>query len=381
MASIIVLGAGMVGSVIATDLSDDAQLEVAVVDANEANLQSARDRSSGRVKTFQADLSDASAVARSVEPFDLVCIAVPGRMGFDTLRAAIDAGRNCCDISFFPEDARQLDALAKLRGVTAVVDCGVAPGMSHILAAHSAAQLDQCTSIEILVGGLPRCPQWPFNYKAAFSPADVIEEYVRPAWQKRGGCIIERPALSDVRSIEFANVGVLEAFYTDGLRSLLHTLDVPEMSEQTLRYPGHAELMRIFRETGLFNQEPIQVGSTTVQPRDVTAALLFPQWKYAPGEADLTVMRVVAQGKRRGRHAQIVWDLLDGYDPASDMSSMSRTTAFPCCIVARMILGGAIHQPGIVFPERIGQTPGVLEHLLAEHKRRGVIYRRSEPPT
>jgi lysine 6-dehydrogenase len=368
MAHAVVLGAGMVGSVVALDLADDPEFDVTLADVDAAALAAARSRSGGRLTTAQADLSQPGTVKGVVAAADIVIGALPGFMGRGALRAVIEAGRNCCDISFMPQDPRELDAIACDRGVTAVVDCGVAPGLSHILAGAAAARLDPCERITIYVGGLPRDPQPPFNYKAAFSPADVIELYVRPARLVEHGRVVTRAALGGIESFDFPGVGTLEAFETDGLRSLIETLGVPNMVEKTLRYPGTAELMRAFREAGLFDEAPITVGDVTVRPLDLTSALLFRKWKYDPGEEDLTILRVEAEGGG----GTLRWDLLDVFDRATGTTSMGRTTAFPCAIVARLIVEGRVAEPGVILPETIGMRPDLLDHVLGELAARGV---------
>src|SRR5487761_804719 len=226
--SICVLGAGMVGGVIAQDLA--RQHDVTSVDVSDTVL--ARLAKQG-INTRRLDIGDAQALAACVQPFALVVCAVPGFMGYRTLKTLLEAGKQVADISFFPEDALELDALAKLRGVTALVDMGVAPGMDNLILGHHDAQM-QVSRFECLVGGLPQHPKPPF------SPIDVIEKYTRPARLQRGGRVLTLPALTEREMLEFEGVGTLEAFNTDGLRSLLKTMaHIPEMVEKTLRYPGH----------------------------------------------------------------------------------------------------------------------------------------------
>ncbi len=370
----IVLGAGMIGSVIAADLADDAQFEVTIADVRADALRVAQARAKARIKTVQADLADPKTITKTVADFDIVLGALASSIGFQTLRAVIEAGKNFCDICFMGEDALELDELAKQRGVIAVVDCGVAPGMSNLLAGYGATLLDKCESIEIYVGGLPRDPRPPFFYKAAFSPHDVIEEYTRPARLVEDGKIVIREALSEVESIDLPGVGNLEAFNTDGLRSLIHTMDVPSMIEKTLRYPGHVQIMQTFRDAGFFSREAVTIGDTKVRPLDVTSALLFPKWMYAEAEEDLTVMRIVVEGRKNGIACRHIWDLLDHYDRQTNTSSMSRTTAFPCAIVARLIARGQIVQTGVSPPELLGRRPDLVTSVLGELARRGVKF-------
>lgn len=375
---VIVLGAGMVGSVMAADLAADPDLVVSIADVRDENLAKAAARSP-KVKPIKADLADPAAVTKLIAPFDMVCGALASKLGFRTLRAVIEAGKSYCDISFFAEDAMDLDGLARERGVTAVVDCGVAPGMSNMTAGYATAYFDRCDKIAIYVGGLPRERRWPFEYKAGFAPSDVIEEYVRPSRIVEHGKMVVREALTEPELLDFQGVGTLEAFNTDGLRSLATTLNVPHMVEKTMRYPGHIELMRVLRHIGLFSEEPVEIRDadgrpTRVRPRDLLSTLMFPQWTYVPGEEDMTIMRIIAEGEKAGKRERLTWDLSDVFDIASGATSMSRTTAFPCTIMARKVLKGEFRRPGVNPPEFVGREPGMLDAVLAELRARGVKY-------
>lgn len=377
MTDVIVLGGGLVGSVIAADLAREDDFTVTIADRDHQALHAAQQRTSQSIQCMQRDLSNANDLEQLVAPFDLVIGALPGAFGYQTLQAVLNAGKPFCDISFMPQDAAPLNQAARDAGVPAIIDIGVAPGMSNILAARAVRELDQCESLTIYVGGLPKDPHWPFQYKAGFSPIDVIEEYTRPARFIKDGQIITREALSDCELINLPRIGQLEAFNTDGLRSLMHNLDVPNMTEKTLRYPGHAELMHVFRETGLFSYDPIKVAGSTVRPIDVTTQLLFPKWTYNPGEADLTVMRIIASGRKDNQSCSITWDLYDEHDPQTDTLSMARTTAFPCAIIARMLARGAISATGVLTPEQLADDESLVTALLNELEQRGVHYERS----
>jgi saccharopine dehydrogenase-like NADP-dependent oxidoreductase len=202
-----------------------------------------------------------------------------------------------------------------------------------------------------------------------------LEEYTRPSRVVEHGQVVIKEALSEPELMDFPVVGTLEAFNTDGLRSLAYNLQVPFMKEKTLRYPGHIELMRVFRHTGLFSKEPISVGGATVRPLDVTAALLFPKWTFDEGEADITVMRVLAEGTRAGQRTRLVWDLFDRYDPASGLRSMSRTTGFAATSMLALMARGMVPEHGVFTPEVLGRRPGLAEAFLAEYQARGIQVR------
>ena len=371
MKHVVVLGAGRVGGAIARDLAPD--FKVTVTDKFPDAL--GRMRSFG-LATREADLAAAAGVKAAVADADIVVGAVPGFMGFATAQAVLEAGKTLVDLSFFDEDCFLLDGLAKAQNLTAIVDCGVAPGCGNIILGDTARQLDTVTRFECLVGGLPVDRRWPFEYKAGFSPIDVIEEYTRPARYVRGGRLVTLPALSEPEILDFVGIGPLESFNTDGLRSVLHTFPgVPDMKEKTLRYPGHIELMRVFREVGFFSKQPIPVNGQSVVPLDVTSALLFPQWTYREDEADLTIMRITVEGRRGGQPVKRVMELLDYYDPATMTTSMARTTGYTCTAVVRLVAEGRFTRKGICPPEYIGQQAGAWDFIRARLAERKVIYR------
>lgn len=367
---VLVLGGGLVGGVMARDIAADAGLAVTVVDLDETALSRLKARAPVEIR--RADLADPAAVRDLCAAHDLILGAAPGFLGFQCLRAAIESGRPVVDISFMPEDALELDGLARAKGVTAVVDCGVAPGMSNFLVGHVESELDETEEVLILVGGLPVVRRWPYEYVAVFSPIDVLEEYTRPARFVENGVVVVREALSDPELVDLPGVGTVEAFNTDGLRSLAYTLKVPQMKEKTLRYPGHIELMRVLRHAGYFSKDPVAVGGVTVRPLDVTSQLLFPKWTFEEEEADLTVMRVLAEGTRDGRRVRHTWDLFDRYDPVTKLRSMPRTTGYAATSMAVLLLRGAYREPGVHPPELLSRVPGLVDAFLAEYARRGL---------
>jgi len=368
--SIVVLGCGLVGSAIVKDLALVEGHRVTAVDISSVNLGTLPVHD--RISTVQADVTRDGEVARLVRDADLVVCAVPGFMGFETLRRIIEAGKPVVDISFFPEDAMELDDLARANGVTAVVDCGVAPGLCNIQAGWAQEQMDQVHSYLCYVGGLPTVRVKPFEYRAVFSPIDVIEEYTRPARYVEHGQLVVRPALTDIQPVDLPGVGTLEAFNTDGLRSLIHTLDAPFKKEKTLRYPGHAALMRTFRDTGLFSEEPISTAGGDVRPIDLTSRLLFDAWKMGADDRDVTVMRVVMEGVENDRNVRYTFDLLDHFDEETGIHSMARTTGYTCTIVSALVMEGSFNRPGINPPEFLGATVGVYESVLEGYEKRGI---------
>jgi saccharopine dehydrogenase-like NADP-dependent oxidoreductase len=386
--NVVILGAGRVGSAMAIDLAKDKRFHVLVADRDERSLEALR--TGYGIPGERMDVSLETAVRRAVAKADFVISAVPGFLGFQTLKAILECGKNVVDIAFFPEDPFALDELARAKKVTAIVDCGVAPGMSNLLVGHVAAGLQRTDRVRIYVGGLPSVRQWPYEYKAGFSPIDVVEEYTRPARFVRGGKVEVCPALSELELIDFPDLGTLEAFITDGLRTLARTIDAPDMIEKTMRYPGHAERMRMLRETGFFSDTPIDIDGVSVRPIDVATRLLFPMWQMGEGDEDITIMRIVVEGlgpkglgpNGRGAEGNVrtTYDLVDRYDRATGTTAMARTTGYTATTAVRMLAAGLWTEPGVIAPERLGQNAACTEFILAGLRERNVICSESTQP-
>ena len=368
---IIVLGAGLVGNVIALDLAENPNNRVTVADLDQKNLSELSNKAD--IQTIFADLSNKQMIIDTIKDYDLIIGALPGFMGYETLKTVIESGKDVVDISFFEEDPYSLDELAKEKGVTAVVDCGVAPGLSNLILGHVYSILDTTTSFLCYVGGLPQAREWPFEYKAPFSPIDVIEEYTRLARYVEENEIIVKPALSDAELLEIPDVGTLEAFNTDGLRTLLRTMNIPNMKEKTMRYPGHIDLIRVFRDTGFFDKEPVKIKGQSIIPLELASKLLFKSWKMEEGDKDLTIMKIIIEGIKTNQNIRYTYNMLDHYDEKKGITSMARTTGYTCTAVANLIGSRIFTQKGIIAPEIIGQNSEAFEMIIDYLEERKVI--------
>jgi saccharopine dehydrogenase-like NADP-dependent oxidoreductase len=367
MKKVIVLGGGMVGSAIAAELCEE--FEVTIADKNAKRLKYLKILYP--VKTVVWDFAEDLSINDLVKNFNLVICAVPGHIGFETLRAIISVGKDVVDISFFDRDPFELDELAKVMNVTAVVDCGVSPGLSNIILGFHNEWME-VENYKCYVGGLPFKRSWPFQYKAFFSPIDVIQEYLRPARFVTNGKVVTKEALSDPELIEFDEVGTLEAFNTDGLRTLIKTMKIPNMIEKTLRYPGHIELMKVFRETGFFSDEEIEVSDKKLRPIDLTAKLLFKQWKPKTDEDEFTILKLIINGKEGDNNKEYVYEIFDRFDMETNTSSMARTTGYTCTTIARLMLDGNLNNKGILPPEHIGAIQGYHDKILSMLKQKNI---------
>ncbi len=369
---IIVLGAGLVGAPMVFDLAKNNEFDVTVADYSKTALS--KFAKHDFIKTIQHDVTNKDELKSTLADFDFILSAVPGFLGYETLKTIIETKKNVVDISFFPEDPFSLKELALENNVTAIIDCGVAPGMSNILVGYLSSQLDKTNNVEIYVGGLPEVRELPYEYKAVFSPIDVIEEYTRPARYIENGKMVIKPALTDAELMNFPSIGTLESFNSDGLRTIAETIDAPNMKEKTLRYPGHIEKMKLLRETGFFNKEEIEVNGKMVSPLDLTTKLLFPKWKLEEGEVDITVMKIIVDGIKDGAEINSSYYLFDKYDDDTKVHSMARTTGYTATMAIRMLAKGLFNKKGIIPPEFIGKDEASVKFILSGLEDRGIVY-------
>ena len=370
------IGAGLVGSIIADDMS--RFFDVTLADLSQSALLAAT-VGNPEIKTAICSCIDEAALSEIIKDADIVTAGVPGKFGKKMMETVIRSGKNMSDISFMPEDFEELDGLAKEYGVTVVPDMGVAPGMSNFLVGRGAALLDEVENAVIYVGGIPHKPVPPFNYQITWSAADVIEEYTRPARYVRDYKPTVCEAMGKLYKKEFPKAGSLETFITDGLRSLVKNIKAKNMEERTMRWPGHVAQMRLLRDMGLFDERKRLLGGVEVVPRDIACDLLFPMWKMEPekGDRDLTIMQVEVSGYKERDFVTYTWNLWDIFDEKTWKNSMGRCTGFTCSIIAQAIVKGLIKEKGVIAPEKLAVSDELYDFVMTEQRRRGINYEES----
>jgi len=369
---VLVLGCGLMGSAIARDLVERGGMEVTIAARDEGKLREyVAQLGSERASAVGVDARDEKALVELMRGSDVVVGALPGRLGFGAMRAAIEAGTDMVDISFMPQNPLELDDLAKAAEVTIIPDCGVAPGLSNMLVGYGASRLDRVKEVHIKVGGLPQNPTPPLGYRITWSVEDLLEEYTRRARIVQDGEVKEVEALSGLEMVDLPGIGRLECFYTDGLRTLLHTIEADVMDEKTLRYPGHAEEIKTLVDCGLLSAEPVRVDDTTLEPKRFLAALLSPFLELGE-EKDLTVMKIDVVGENNGEEVQHTFQLIDRYDEARGITSMARTTGYTASVVAQMVARGEIEGRGVVPPERLGMEQKLFKPIVRGLSERGI---------
>ena len=366
---VIVLGSGKIGSVIAKDFSKTgAEITMSDIDINRASK--AAKAIQGNSVVF--DTADHPSMVKILRDYDLVLSALPGDYGFAALKACIEAGKNVIDVSFTPEDPTTLDVDAKKAGITIIPDCGVAPGLSNMLVGYGASQLDAVEEAKIMVGGIPEKEVPPLGYTITWSADGLIDEYIRDVSIVKDGKALQVPALSGLENIEFPGVGTLEAFYTDGLRTLVQSFpEAKNLYEKTLRYPGHVEKVKLLRELGFFDEDMVKVQGTDVMPKMVSARV-FERSLTKPEIGDLLAMMIEVNGVKSGKSKGFRYHVLEYHDHETGVSAMARTTAYTASIVAGIFVDGGVQGKGVIPMERLGSDHEFVKKVFKEHKKRGI---------
>jgi len=374
MKKIAILGAGMVGRAMAVELSKKYKVTSYDIDRDALDFLEGK----SNIVTGLLDVKDGSSLAAAVKDADLVISAVPGFLGMQTMARIIDLSKDLIDISFMPEDVMYLDPLAREKKVTVIMDCGVAPGLPNYIVGYQ-NEMMKIEEVVYYVGGLPKIREFPFEYKAPFSPKDVLEEYMRPSRFVENGKLVVKPAMSDPELISFDPVGTLEAFNTDGLRSLIYTMkNIPRMKEKTLRYAGHIYLIQALKAAGFFDLQPISINGMSVIPFDVTSEILFNEWKLGRNDQEFTVLRVILTGSDQGRKKEVIYELYDEYDDVDEVSSMARTTGFTATATAELVLNNIFDSKGVFPPEIVGKNPGCFEFVDQYLRKKNINFKITE---
>jgi lysine 6-dehydrogenase len=368
---ILILGHGNIGSILTWDLAKNLlRAQIVVADRNQKRVEDAvAALHSENITGICLDANNQRELVKAMKRFDLVICALPGALGFKSTKAAIDAKINMVDISYMPENALTLNRDALKAGVTIIPDCGVAPGLSNLLVGHALSKLDRAVDIHILVGGLPEKPIPPLDYTPTWSIEDLIHEYTRRAKIVKNGKIVEVETLTGLETLEFSGVGKLEGFFTDGLRTLLHTVDgIENMWEKTLRYPGHAKKIKLLKSLGFFDEYPVKIGNTCLTPRMITVKLL--ERLKRPEIKDFLMMMVEVNGIAEESRKCYRFFLLDRYDEKHGITAMARTTAYTASIMTQLMVQNLIEEKGVIPLESIGAKSWLFNKFIDELKKR-----------
>ncbi len=376
---ILVLGCGNIGSVVAEDIAQNlSSAQITIADMNEDRVKGVVSRiGRDNVSWSKVDALNHDDLVNTLRKFDLAVGALPGVIGYRVCEAAISAGKDIVDVSYMPEDVMTLHQDALKAEISVLPDCGMSPGLGSILVGHAASKLDRVECVHMMNGGLPETPVPPLGYVITWSVNDLIDMYCRKVTIVKKGKTVEVEAMSGLEEIRFSGVGKLEAFYTDGLRTMLYTMKgVKDMWEKTLRYPGHVEKIKLLKTLGFFDAEPLNTENLNISPREVTAELFERKLKRRD-VLDIVVMHVEVSGLRNGNYAAYAYHVLDRYDKQHQVTAMARTTAYTASVTAQLLAKKTIREKGVIPPEKLGMNKEFYNDYVQMMKKREVTIKES----
>lgn len=355
----------------AFDLAHNSEVEAVTV----ADLDMERARAvvaavkSEKLTPQRIDVTNTAEVVELMRGHDAAISCVVYHYNLRLAHAAIEAKVNFCDLggnnSVVAEELA-LDEAARRAGINIIPDCGLAPGMVSILAAHGAQRFEQLEAIHLRVGGLPQHPRPPLNYQIVFSVEGLINEYVERARVIRDGRVVEVDSMTEIERLSFAAPFIeMEAFQTSGGTSTLPESFMGRVSTldyKTIRYPGHCEQFKLLIELGLASDEEIEVDGARTRPRRLLGEMLL---RHLPAdEPDVVLIRAEFHGVAQGRRQRLRYDIIDRFDERTGLSAMMRTTSFPASIIAQMMARGEMKEKGAIPQERAVPPDAFLAELV-----------------
>lgn len=354
---VVVLGTGMIGTTIVSEMARFEEIEsVTAVDVRQESIDKCLEIADNpKVFGKTVTLSTEDDFIKVLEGADVAVGCLPHSLSLTAVKAAIASQCHLVDLvgSMFKEKL-ELHTQAQEAGVTIIPGCGVAPGITNFLAAQGIEMLDEADEAVLICGGIPRWPVPPLWYQVVFRLESVLGLYTKPAFAIKNGEIVELPALSELESMSFPYpVGDCEAVITDA-HSTAFTFKgkVGNLTEKTVRYPGHWEKMKVLGELGFLDNKPIEVEGVITTPLKISEKILAPKMVGVSNE-DVTVVRVEVKGTKDGKSKNYTWEMVDIYDHERDISSMAKTTALPAALAAKWIAERKILETGVVPIETI----------------------------
>jgi lysine 6-dehydrogenase len=344
-----VIGTGRQGTAAAYDLLKYADINnLLLLDNNQASIDQCLRKinsvkSNINIITSIIDFNDIDDLKNKLNPIDIFLSSVPYKYNLMLTQVALDTSCSMVDLGGHTGNViKQLeyDKEAKQKGITIVPDCGMGPGMNVSMALLAIEQFDEAYEVRIWDGGLPRNPKEPWNYSLFFNIVGLTNEYDAHAFFIKDRKIVEVDCFEGYEIIDFGgSVGKLEASVTSGgLSTMPWTFEgkLKVLENKTLRYIGHWEWMKAYRQLGLFNEDKISFNGQEIIPRDFYHHLLEPQLDTKDFN-DICIMRVAATGLINGQKEEVVIDAYETYDDKTQLMAMEKWTGWHASIVMQHI--------------------------------------------
>lgn len=372
------LGCGSVGYAIAYAFAEDKvqNVEFNIYDASIENLKHCTSLPLNAVYAEKVNLAAEDVLRKIMRNSDLVIEALPGSLGFKVMKIASESCVNTVSVSYTPENPLILNEKFRRCRSILIPDAGFAPGISNILVGHALTLLNALDDVRIYVGGLPEKPIGPLKYVITWSVEDLIDEYLRKARIIKEYNIIHLDPLESIETIEIPGFGTFEAFYTDGLRTLLYSMagKIRNAFEKTLRYPGHIEGMKLLRDLGLMDEEPLDIDGVRVIPRKFLSRILKKKLSI-PNVKDIAILFLIIVGSKDDEKIKLQYLVWSKFDTVRGLSAMSKITGFTTYSIARLIIDYPQEfNHGVIPPEYLGTNETVFKYIINKLSEKGIKF-------
>ncbi len=344
---IVVVGYGMIGSIIADTLS--AKDTVVIIDKRKIENT-----------PFKVLTGNPFDFLDILERADVVVTALPGSVAHEVVLKLLSKGKKVVDVSFTQENPLTLNDLALKEKALLIPDAGYAPGLTNIISGYFFKKYD-AKRIEIYDGGLPKQKVPPLDYFITWSVEGLIDLYTRPARFIRNNEVITVDPLDSIEHVNFPEIGELDSFVVDGLGTMLYTMKGVDLIERTYRYPGHLQKIKFLKDMGYFSGDI----SNPCSPRSISRELF--ERKLRMSMEDLCILEVKAFGK-----VQKEVRYIDYYDREKNVTSMARMTGFPAAAIAELIIEGKIEGSGVRPPEYLGFDEHTFRLIMDNLRNKGL---------
>lgn len=372
---ILITGAGMIGSIVAMELCREN--DVTLFDGSDAALKRVSSKEKN-IELIQGSIFDEKKLEGLISTSDVVVIALPGNLAVSVAESALKQRKAVFDISSIPNDVLlgKIRELADENKTLYVPKIGIAPGMTNFLTGRGCVGLDFVKDVKIYVGGIPQKKESPMGYKTVFCLEETLQEYLDPAMVIENGNKKYVEAMSCLHNVDFEGLEGLEAFLTDGLATLAETIPAENMSEFTIRWPGHIQQIKNLIALGMFDKNEDDFEGMKITPREYLISHLAPLWKMEPakGDKDLTLFRIVVKGTKDGAEVESKWETVDRYDEERNITSMGKCTAFSCTSFIRAWMKSLFTNNGFVFPEKLSVNDSLYRYVMESMAYHGVHF-------
>lgn len=260
MEKILVIGAGKIGTLIATLLASSKDYQVDLADIQiETDFLKSLSNTIPQIHRIQLDANNPQIIIDYLQkkPVKAIVSSLPFYCNLAIAQAAKVCNAHYFDLTEDTQVTGQVIEIAKDAKSAFVPQCGLAPGFISIVANQLMQHFPTLDTVKMRVGALPINISNALQYSLTWSTDGLINEYGNLCRAVENAKIVDLLPLDGLEEIKIDGL-TYEAFNTSGgIGSLTKTYfgKVKHLSYKTIRYPGHCAKMRFLMNDLKMNQD------------------------------------------------------------------------------------------------------------------------------